>query len=61
METIAEYLQEAREDRRLRRTTHHYISDMIEHYGRDRVFEGVFGMEKQLDDIVSYFRAHSMS
>jgi len=61
MQTIAEYLREARGDRRLRRTTHHYISDMIEHYGRDRVFEGVYGMEKQLDDIVAYFRAHSMS
>jgi len=61
MHTVADYLQEAPHDRRLRRTTHHYISDMIEHYGRDRVFEGVYGMEKQLDDIVAYFRAHSMS
>lgn len=61
MNTIGEYIQEARHDPRLRRTTHHYVSDMIEYYGRDRVFEGVFGMEKQLDDIVSYFRAHSLS
>ncbi|MDQ7842545.1 MAG: hypothetical protein QN141_00440 [Armatimonadota bacterium] len=61
MHTVADYLQESRHDRRLRRTTHHYISDMIEHYGRDRVFEGVYGMEKQLDDIVAYFRAYSMS
>ncbi|HEU4798218.1 MAG TPA: hypothetical protein VFT63_04770, partial [bacterium] len=61
MQTIADYLEESQHDRRLRRTTHHYISDMIEYFGRDRVFEGVFGMEKQLDDIVSYFRAHSMS
>src|SRR3989337_1210418 len=61
MQTVSEYLQEAQQDRRLRRTTHHYVSDMIEHSGRDRVFEGVFGMEKQLDDIVAYFRAHSMS
>jgi serine protein kinase len=61
MQTIADYLEESLHDRRLRRTTHHYISDMIEYFGRDRVFEGVFGMEKQLDDIVSYFRGHSMS
>lgn len=61
MKTVLDYLQEAQHDPRLRRTTHHYISDMIEHYGRDRVFEGVFGMEKQLDAIVSYFRAHSLS
>ncbi|MGH2348498.1 MAG: hypothetical protein ACRDFT_03405 [bacterium] len=58
---IQHYLGEARQDRRLRRTTHHYVSDMIEYYGRDRVFEGVYGMEKQLDDIVAYFRGHSMS
>lgn len=61
MKTVVDYLQEARHDPRLRRTTHHYISDMIEHYGRDRVFSGVYGMEKQLDAIVSYFRAHSLS
>ena len=61
MKTVLDYLQEAHHDPRLRRTTHHYISDMIEHYGRDRVFEGVFGMEKQLDAIVAYFRAHSLS
>src|SRR3989337_4294107 len=61
MQTVSEYLQEAQQDRRWRRTKPHYVSDMIEHFGRDRVFEGVFGMEKQLDDIVAYFRAHSMS
>ena len=61
MKTVQEFLHEARHDRRLRRSTHHYISDMIEHYGRDRVFDGVYGMEKQLNDIVAYFRAHSMS
>ncbi len=61
MKTVQDYLQEARHDRRLIRTTHHYISDMIEYYGKDRVFEGVYGMEKQLDHIVAYFRAYSMS
>src|SRR3989442_642097 len=61
MNTVQEFLQEARHDRRLRRTTHHYISDMIEFYGRDKVFEGIYGMEKQLEAIMSFFRAHSMS
>ncbi len=61
MKTVQDYLQEARHDRRLARTTHHYISDMIEYYGKDRVFEGVYGMDKQLDHIVAYFRAYSMS
>lgn len=61
MNTVQDYLQEARHDRRLRRTTHHYVSDMIEHYGRDRVFDGIYGMEKQLEAILAFFRAHSMS
>lgn len=61
MMDIEQYLDEARQDRRLRRTTHHYVSDMIEHYGPKRVFEGVYGMEKPLADIVAYFRGHSMS
>ncbi len=61
MKTVQDYLQEARHDRRLNRTTHHYISDMIEHFGKERVFEGVYGMDKQLDHIVAYFRAYSMS
>jgi len=61
VKTVQDYLQEAQHDRRLSRTTHHYISDMIEYYGKDRVFEGVQGMDKELDDIVAYFRAYSMS
>src|SRR5712692_845011 len=61
MNTVHEYLQEARHDRRLRRTTHHYISDMIEYFGRPKVFEGIYGMEKQMDAIDAFFRAHSMS
>lgn len=61
MNTVLDFLQEARHDRRLRRTTHHYLSDMIEYYGREKVFDGIYGMEKQLNDIVSYFPAHSMS
>ncbi len=61
MKTVQDYAQEARHDRRLSRTTHHYISDMIEYYGKERVFEGVYGMDKQLDQIIAYFRAYSMS
>src|SRR5437667_10867430 len=61
MNTVQEFLQEARHDRRLRRTTHHYISDMIEFYGRDKVFEGIYGMEQQMEAIISFFRGHSMS
>ncbi len=59
--TVVQYLAAAATDARLRRTTHHYISDMIDACGPDRVFEGVYGMERQLADIVAYFKAYSMS
>jgi len=59
--TVGEYLAAAQTDRRLRRTTHHYISDMIDAMGPSRVFEGIYGMERQLADIVAYFKAYSMS
>jgi len=61
MQTVSQYLEAARGDPRLRRTTHHYIADMIDYFGPERVFEGVFGMEAQLQDIVAYFKAYSMS
>src|SRR6058998_499286 len=57
MNTVQEFLQEARHDRRLRRTTHDYISDMIEFYGREKVFEGIYGMEKQMEAIILLPRA----
>jgi serine protein kinase len=59
--TVGEYLKAAQTDPRLRRTTHHYISDMIDHFGSEQVFEGIYGMERQLADIVAYFKAYSMS
>lgn len=59
--TAGRYLESAAGDPRLRRTTHHYISDMIDYFGPERVFEGVYGMEPQLIDIVAYFKAYSMS
>ncbi|KRT77552.1 MAG: serine protein kinase PrkA, serine protein kinase [Armatimonadetes bacterium CSP1-3] len=59
--TVGQYLSAAETNRRLRRTTHHYVSDMIDYFGPERVFEGVYGMERQLADIVAYFKAYSMS
>ncbi len=59
--TVGEYLQAARADERLTRTTHHYIADMIEYFGPEKVFEGIYGMAKQLQDIVNYFRGYAMS
>ena len=36
--TVGQYLSAAETDRRLRRSTHHYVSDMIEYFGPERVF-----------------------
>lgn len=59
--TVGAYLQAAAHDDRLTRTTHHYIADMLEHFGPEKVFEGIYGMRRQLEDIVNFFRAHSMA
>lgn len=59
--TIEEYLAASRRDRRLTRTTLHYISDMIDYFGKARVFEGIYGMDHQLDDIISFFKGYAMS
>jgi serine protein kinase len=34
---------------------------MLDHFGPDRVFDGIYGMARQMEDIVSYFRAYSMA
>ncbi|HEV3027325.1 MAG TPA: hypothetical protein VG457_07110 [Planctomycetota bacterium] len=59
--TIEEYLAASRRDHRLTRTTLHYISDMIDYFGKARVFEGIYGMDHQLDDIISFFKGYAMS
>jgi len=59
--TVETYLTESRRDRRLARTTLHYISDMIDYFGKARVFEGIYGMDPQLDEIVDFFRGYAMS
>ena len=51
--TVGQYLGAAETNRRLRRSTHHYVSDMVDYFGPERVFEGVYGMERQLADIVA--------
>ncbi|MBI4277217.1 MAG: hypothetical protein HY660_02075 [Armatimonadetes bacterium] len=61
LQTVGDYLSAARDDRRLARTTHHYIADMIDYFGKEAVFQGIYGMDRQLDDIVAYFKAYAMS
>jgi serine protein kinase len=59
--TVGEYLDQAITEPRLRRNTHHYISDMLDHYGTEVVFEGLYGMEEQIENIVMFFHAHNTS
>lgn len=59
--TVGEYLEAARTDPLLRRNTHHYISDMIDRFGPEQVFEGLYGMENQIENIVMFFHAHNTS
>lgn len=61
LETVGDYLDRAVEDPRLRRNTHHYISDMLDHFGPEVVFEGLYGMEEQIENIVMFFHAHNTS
>ncbi len=61
IKTVEAYLAASRRDRRLTRTTLHYISDMIDYFGKARVFEGVYGMDPQLDDILAFFKGYAMS
>ena len=61
IETVGTYIAASRRDPRLARTTLHYIADMIDYFGKAKVFEGIYGMEPQLDDIVAFFRGYAMS
>jgi len=59
--TVETYVAASRQNPRLARTTLHYIADMIDYFGKARVFEGIYGMDRQLDDIVDFFRGYAMS
>src|SRR5207247_2842440 len=59
--TIGNYIVVSRRDPRLARTTLHYMADMIDYFGKAKVFEGIYGMDRQLDDIVAFFRGYAMS
>src|SRR6516162_10193663 len=61
IETVGTYIAASRRDPRLGRTTLHYIADMIDYFGKAKVFEGIYGMEPQLDDIVAFCRGYAMS
>ncbi|MBI2945060.1 MAG: hypothetical protein HYY25_12735 [Candidatus Wallbacteria bacterium] len=59
--TVGDYIAASGRNPRLRRNTHHYISDMLDHFGPDVVFEGIFGLEDQIKNVVLFFHAHGTS
>ncbi|MBI4871843.1 MAG: hypothetical protein HY814_09785 [Candidatus Riflebacteria bacterium] len=59
--TVGEYLEASFRETSLRRNTHHYISDMLDHYTPEAVFEGIYGLEEHLKNIVLFFHAHNTS
>src|SRR5438105_4588559 len=61
IDTIGAYLTASQRDPRLGRTTLHYIGDMIDYLGKAKVFEGIYGMDRQLDDSMAFFKGYAMS
>jgi len=61
IKTVGEYLEASWEHPRLQRNTHCYVSDMIDYFGKDKVFEGIYGLDEQIDNMVLFFHAHNTS
>jgi serine protein kinase len=61
IKTVGDYLESSWEQPILARNTHHFISDMIDYYGKERVFEGLYGLDEQIDNMVLFFHAHNTS
>ena len=61
IKTVGEYLAAAKQYPVLTRNSHHYISDMLDYYGPEVVFEGIFGLGEQIKNISLYFHAHNTS
>ncbi len=59
--TAADYVEASRDNLALKRNTHHYISDMLDHFTPEVVFEGIYGLEDQIKNVVLFFHAHNTS
>lgn len=59
--TVREYVDASVDNPRLARNSQNYVSDMIDHYGVEQVFEGIFGLDDQIEQIVLFFHAHNTS
>lgn len=61
LKTVGEYLEASREIPALARNTHHYVSDMLDFYGPETVFEGIYGLDDQISNITLFFHSHNTS
>ena len=59
--TVGDYLDASIVYPALTRNTHHYVSDMLDFYGKDVVFEGIYGLDEQIDSLILFFHAHNTS
>ena len=61
IKTVGDYVEAVVQHPMLARNTHHYISDMLDFYGVETVFEGIFGLDAQIKDIELFFHSHNTS
>jgi predicted Ser/Thr protein kinase len=61
IKTVGDFVEATAEHPRLARNTQNYISDMIDFFGRDVVFEGIYGLDEQIESLILYFHAHNTS
>ncbi|MCK4429282.1 MAG: hypothetical protein KAU95_02810, partial [Candidatus Aenigmarchaeota archaeon] len=51
--SVREYVEEAKSNPRLRRKAAEYISDTIDYYGKEKVFEGLYGtVWEKIDELI---------
>ena len=61
LQTVGDFVAAARDFTFLARNTQHYVSDMIDHFGKDVVFEGIYGLDEQIESLILFFHAHNTS
>lgn len=59
--TVGDYVEASAVYPQLARNTQHYVSDMLDHYGKDTVFEGIYGLDEQIESLMLFFHAHNTS
>ena len=61
IKTVGDFLDASVDFPFLARNTQHYVSDMIDHFGKEVVFEGIYGLDEQIESLILFFHAHNTS